>query len=602
MVDFFTTQIALGTGNTANTTKSALTGATISNEETNTTKIDFLKFILGRLEESDTQLQKQLSNKQDAKGVEDLLSKKLENEKADLALLKLALLGQDIDQDLDQKLADLKIEQILLKQENRIEQIEKLVNHLTSGLPKPPESGTIANLVQRLNQRLGQLEASLDSFRTGDYGAEGSPFELLIATGLNPAQLTDITNRIEEVENKLGRELTVEDLIAGVGNIIPAPGDSDHEFAAPDAINLLIERQQEQSAESEIKTEEKIKEKEEIEEITAEEAISLGLPLHNNILKEIGLNTLPAQPVVTPLTGKKLVADTSPLKNINTASALGIIDSNTGTLPPASNAANTGDGADAAFTEDLDAELGLPLSNAEFKTLFGNDNNIGKNNVIGKGTVQNNALLTAIQNAGNQLNLLSNAALTAELTAVPAAQLGFSDALGFDLQTGTPFTQAIQAAHLVSSPNSVAGQTHPATSTVATQITKSAQSANTNSVTLYLDPADLGKLEIQLEFGKEKSVKVHLIVEKPETLLMLQRDANALEKALQNAGLEANSDSLNFEMAAEDHNFHSGKDSQQSGSSKTGTDLESDNEDIIVTNMTWDVDPETGHVHYSILA
>lgn len=578
MVDFFTTQTAIGA---TNTTKSALTGATISNAETDATKIDFLKFILGQLEESDAQLQKKISNKLDSNGVEELISKKLENEKADLALLKLALLGQDIDQDLDQKLADLKIEQILIKQENRIEQIEKLVNHLTSGLPTPPNSGTISDLVQRLNQRLGQLEASLDSFRTGDYGAEGSPFELLIATGLNPAQLTDITNRIEEVESKLGRELTVEDLIAGVGNIIPAPGDSDHEFAAPDAINLLAERQQEQSAESEIKAEEKTKKQEEIGKISSDETITLGLPIQNslnNLIRGIGFNTPQAQAVVSPLTGQKLVADTN---NIDL---------------PSSDITNE------ELTEELEAEIGLPLSNAEFKNLFGNDNNIGSNNAISKGSVQNNALLTAIQNAGSQLNSLANAALTTDLTTAPATQLGLSEALGFDIQTGTPFTQAIQAANLVSAPNSVAGQTHPATSKVAAQITKSAQTGNTNSVTLYLDPADLGKLEVQLEFGKEKSVKVHLIVEKPETLLMLQRDANALEKALQDAGLDTSGDSLNFEMAAEDHNFHSGKDSQQSGTSKTGTDLESDNEDIIITNMTWDVDPETGHVHYSILA
>ena len=100
---------------------------------------------------------------------------------------------------------------------------------------------SIEDLVARLNNRLEKLSTSLSSFRSNDFADEEAPFRLLIATGLNPAQFTKITSRIEEVEAKLGRELTVEDLIAGVGNIIPAPGDDTHKFSGMNALSLLVQ-------------------------------------------------------------------------------------------------------------------------------------------------------------------------------------------------------------------------------------------------------------------------------------------------------------------------------------------------------------------------
>ena len=96
-----------------------------------------------------------------------------------------------------------------------------------------------------------------------------------------------------------------------------------------------------------------------------------------------------------------------------------------------------------------------------------------------------------------------------------------------------------------------------------------------------------------------------MIVEKPETLSLLQRDMSALEKALQDAGLETDSGSLNYEMASEDYNFNSNREcnSQNGGTGGSGESAENAEEELTIeTSMTWDVDPETGHVHYSLLA
>ena len=54
-------------------------------------------------------------------------------------------------------------------------------------------------------------------------------------------------------------------------------------------------------------------------------------------------------------------------------------------------------------------------------------------------------------------------------------------------------------------------------------------------------------------------------------------------------------------MADDEYAFNSGG-SNENGANGTSGDGTDDDMDLIETEMTWDVDPETGHVHYSILA
>ena len=147
-----------------------------------------------------------------------------------------------------------------------------------------------------------------------------------------------------------------------------------------------------------------------------------------------------------------------------------------------------------------------------------------------------------------KLGMLGDLTLPANWNESLLSQQALSDALGFDIQTGTPFTHTMQAVHTATMTQS-AGQTHPGTSMVAAQITKAAQNGDTRNIILQLDPPELGRVEIRMEFGSDNQVKAHLLVEKPETYLMLQRDSAALDHALQEAGMETDSDSLNYEMA-----------------------------------------------------
>lgn len=55
---------------------------------------------------------------------------------------------------------------------------------------------------------------------------------------------------------------------------------------------------------------------------------------------------------------------------------------------------------------------------------------------------------------------------------------------------------------------------------------------------IRLDPPELGRIAVQLDVDATGKVTSHLLVDRPETLDLLRRDAPALERALQSAGLK----------------------------------------------------------------
>lgn len=127
-------------------------------------------------------------------------------------------------------------------------------------------------------------------------------------------------------------------------------------------------------------------------------------------------------------------------------------------------------------------------------------------------------------------------------TGTPTSLSAQSLATGIQaLQAGTSVAgPAGSAASFAHRPNFVAHQ-------VGLQITKAIADGQ-NEFTIRLNPPELGRVEVRLEFGADGGVKAALSAEKPETLNLLQRDAAALERALNDAGLKTNSGSLNFSL------------------------------------------------------
>ncbi|MFC5311403.1 flagellar hook-length control protein FliK, partial [Azospirillum rugosum] len=88
---------------------------------------------------------------------------------------------------------------------------------------------------------------------------------------------------------------------------------------------------------------------------------------------------------------------------------------------------------------------------------------------------------------------------------------------------------------------------------VAVHMRKNVADGN-DSFTINLRPTELGRIDIRLEIASDGRVSAQVAVEKAQTLELLQRDSRNLERALQDAGLKADSNSLNFSLRGEGGN------------------------------------------------
>jgi len=72
--------------------------------------------------------------------------------------------------------------------------------------------------------------------------------------------------------------------------------------------------------------------------------------------------------------------------------------------------------------------------------------------------------------------------------------------------------------------------------------------AGKNRFEIRLDPPELGRIDVRLDVGRDGRVTSHLVVDRADTLNLLQRDAAGLQRALQDAGLKTGDDGLQFSL------------------------------------------------------
>jgi flagellar hook-length control protein FliK len=82
---------------------------------------------------------------------------------------------------------------------------------------------------------------------------------------------------------------------------------------------------------------------------------------------------------------------------------------------------------------------------------------------------------------------------------------------------------------------------------------------------IRLDPPELGRIDVRLDIDKAGQVNARLVVEKSETLDLMQRDQRALERALQQAGLDSSKTNLEFSLK---QNPFSGQQGQDGGNGR----------------------------------
>ena len=68
---------------------------------------------------------------------------------------------------------------------------------------------------------------------------------------------------------------------------------------------------------------------------------------------------------------------------------------------------------------------------------------------------------------------------------------------------------------------------------------------------IRLDPAELGRIDVKLDIDGDGNTTTRVVVERADTLDLLKRDANQLERALQQAGLKTSDNALEFSLRQE---------------------------------------------------
>lgn len=72
--------------------------------------------------------------------------------------------------------------------------------------------------------------------------------------------------------------------------------------------------------------------------------------------------------------------------------------------------------------------------------------------------------------------------------------------------------------------------------------------AGKNRFEIRLDPPELGRIDVRLDMDKDGNVTSRMMVERSDTLDLLRRDAHALERALNQAGLKTSDNALEFQL------------------------------------------------------
>ena len=401
--------------------------------------------------------------------------------------------------------------------------------------------------------------------------AQGNAGDLL--NGYTPEEITRIGDEIAAILTKLvsqNQEIELETAERPLDDIDVAFAIHDRHAAETD-IRLEIE--------AEIKAEEELElEKEQ----QAEEALeALAEELSEEIAQDIAAIESLAHGFITLVTPQDVQTAAATATTTATTAATFLLPDGTVDL----NYRNSGK-ADLPVDAELKADLGGKQASGKDDLPTATPNK-GESNA--KSTPEFSQLLSSLTGLNSGLlaggiytdSALEQFGLSLNGT-TPIAQTGFTTAL----------TQAQSAAHA-----------HPATNLVSATIKNAAANGNAKTITLHLHPSELGRVEVKMEFGENKALKAVITAERPETFMMMQRDASTLERALQEAGLDTQG-GLSFELA--EHGFDSDQQNQRGGGhDKGGTGAGSnDNEEevLIESEMTWRVDPETGHMRYNILA
>jgi flagellar hook-length control protein FliK len=68
------------------------------------------------------------------------------------------------------------------------------------------------------------------------------------------------------------------------------------------------------------------------------------------------------------------------------------------------------------------------------------------------------------------------------------------------------------------------------------------------NITVQLDPADLGRVDVKLEIGNDGRTHISIMAERKETLDMLKNDMGSLQRSLADSGIKADAGTMQFNL------------------------------------------------------
>lgn len=101
---------------------------------------------------------------------------------------------------------------------------------------------------------------------------------------------------------------------------------------------------------------------------------------------------------------------------------------------------------------------------------------------------------------------------------------------------------------------------------------------------IHLKPHELGRVDVRIDTDADGKSLVTVTADKRDTLDMLQRDARSLERALADAGLKADSNSLSFNLRGDEGQQHA-KNEQKGKGAQATFDLNGDHADDIDSKL-----------------
>ncbi|MBC7908045.1 MAG: flagellar hook-length control protein FliK [Rhodospirillaceae bacterium] len=169
---------------------------------------------------------------------------------------------------------------------------------------------------------------------------------------------------------------------------------------------------------------------------------------------------------------------------------------------------------------------------------------------------QQAAAANAAEAAAQQSKLVQakamDPALLAQLEAsnqadAPATQTNTQPVAGLGNAAGTPAAQKAAPPQAAQAPRFQLPKQEEVMNQVSIQILKQAKNGS-DSIKVQLKPVELGAIEIKLEVAKDGTVSAVVTADNKDTLAMLQKDSSNLQKALEDAGLKTDSNSMTFNL------------------------------------------------------